>query len=422
MSAVPHMRAVRLEDEAGVASPPPKEHADCLAFVSDDQTREVIRAVASPRFPGLRIRMGGTREALDQLGQGAAPRVLVVDVSDAPKPMGAMLPIMTAFGDETRVIAIGSMNDVNLYRDMIEAGVVEYLVKPISEQSFANALGRLHAKPAVAPAPAAPAPAAAGAPERKTLIAVLGTRGGVGASTVASNFAWLVANDLKKRTTLLDLDLQNGTIALALDIEPTRGLREALENPDRIDTLFINSATARIGERLLVMAAEESVDEDVHYDGHAIDLLIAELHRQTECIVVDLPRSAPSARARVLHAASEVVIVTELTLAGLRDAIRLQGVVQHAAPQARVTFVANRASGREPAVSRSEFEKALGHSLAFVIPEDLRAGTAASNSGKPIVAAASGSKVVQPLRALALRLCGGAQAKPKRALLKFFGK
>src|SRR5690606_661075 len=144
--------------------------------------------------------------------------------------------------------------------------------------------------------------------------------GGVGASTIAINCAWLVAHEFKRRAALLDLDLQYGTVALALDVEPTHGLREALEHPTRIDSLFINSATVKIGERLSIMAAEETIDSAVTYDPAAIDLLLDELARQSDCVIVDVPRAFAEARARVLANASEVLVVTDLSLGGLRDA------------------------------------------------------------------------------------------------------
>jgi pilus assembly protein CpaE len=382
-----------------------KERHSCVAFVRDEQTRATITAVCEGQFPTLAVREGGSREALAYLGDAPPPRVLIVDLSDAAKPLSAVLPIMAAFAEETRVIAIGAVNDINLYRDMIEAGVVEYLVKPVPEAGLSAALARVENRPAEAPA------AAHAKGERRPLVAVLGTRGGVGASTVAVNLAWLMANEIKRKTTLIDLDLQNGTVALALDIEPTRGLREALENPNRIDSLFISSASARLNDRLVVMAAEEGFDDEVHYDPAAIDLLIEEVHRQTDIVLLDLPRNAPGVRNRALAAATDVVIVSDLTLAGLRDAIRLQGLVQHSAPSAHILFVANRVGGKEVGVPKTDFQRALGQPLEFLLPEDPKAVVSAANAGKPLVAAAPGSKTAAPLRAIAARLCRVAPAR-----------
>lgn len=389
----------------------PGAAAECVAFVADNQTHGAVVATCEPRFPGFRAKDGGSREALEYLADGKAPRLLIVDVSDASNPLTALLPIIAAFAEQTRLIAIGTTNDITVYRELIEAGVAEYLVKPVTEKALLGALARLDDKPATV--------ATSVLPERRPVIAVIGTRGGVGASTVAINCAWLVAYEYKRRATLLDLDLQHGTVALALDIEPTHGLREALENPSRIDSLFINSAAVKIGEKLAVMAAEESPDAEVSYDPAAIDLLIDELTRQSDCVVVDVPRGFAAARARVLANASDIIVTTDLSLAGLRDAIRLQGQIQMLAPQARIVFVANHLGGREGGVPRQEFERALGHKLDYVVPDDPKAAATAANGGKPIAAVAPGSKVLAPLKSIVSRFCadGGGDGKKARRRL-----
>ena len=381
--------------------------ADCVAFVVDNQTLDVISAACEPRFLSVLLRDGGSREALEYLAEGVPPRVLIVDVTDSQNPLTAVLPITTTFGETTRVIAIGGVNDINLYHQMIEAGVVEYLVKPVMAKALAGTLARLDEK-TIETAPTLDA-------AQRRLVAVMGTRGGVGASTVAVNCAWIVAHELKRSVMLLDLDLQYGTVALSLDIEPTRGLREVLENPARIDSLFISSATTKIGERFSVMAAEEAVDEDFRYDASAIDLLLDELRRQSHCVIVDIPRTVAATRVRVLSAATDAIVVTELTLAGLRDSIRLNGLIQQVAAKARTTFIANRVGAKENGVSKVEFEKALGRSIDILLPEQGRAVAAAASSGKPLAAVASSNKIVALLRKVAVGL---AEARTGKAAKK----
>jgi pilus assembly protein CpaE len=373
---------------------------DCVAFIADAETHGVVSAVCQPRYPGFSIMQGGTREAVDYLAAGAPPKVLIVDVSDSNKPLSAMLPIIAAFAEDTRLIAIGAVNDINVYREMIEAGISEYLIKPVTDKSLGNALARADERKSHAAATEPESKQAADSGKR-SLVAVLGTRGGVGASTVAMNLAWLMANEHKRETMLLDLDLQCGTIALALDVEPSHGLREVLDNPARIDSLFISSVAVKCGDRLTVMAAEEAVDDDVHYNTTSVSMLLDELRRQAHSVIIDLPRSAAAARGVVLSVATEILVVTDLTLAGLRDAIRLHTMIQQVAPSARVLFVANRDGGREGTVSKSEFEKALGRSIDFVLPEDAKANQAAANAGKPVVAAAANSKVSSVLKTIA---------------------
>jgi pilus assembly protein CpaE len=422
MSFAAKLRRGSAAEAAEPTLAPAAAAADCVAFISDPETHGMVMQVAQLRFPGLQIHQGGAKEAVDYLAAGAPPKVLIIDVSDSNKPLSAMLPIIAAFAEDTRVIAIGAVNDINLYREMIEAGISDYLVKPVTEKALDIALERAEQRKQTAVAAAAPEPEARPVADssKRSLIAVMGTRGGVGASTIATNLAWLMANDHKRDTMLVDLDLQCGTIALALDVEPSHGLREVLDNPARIDSLFVTSVATKCGDRLHVLAAEEAVDDEVHYNTSAVSLLLDELKKQSHAVIIDLPRNAPAARAVVLAAASEIIVVTDLTLAGLRDAIRLYTMVQQVAPSARVVFVANRDGGREGTVSKAEFEKALGKQIDFVLPEDAKANQAAANAGKPLVAAASGSKVTAAIKGLANSLNAGTAGAKKKQKKSFW--
>src|SRR3546814_20653405 len=109
----------------------------------------------------------------------------------------------------------------------------------------------------------------------------------------------------------------------SLDLEPTRGLREALENPARVDGLFIYSATAKLTENLSIMATEENLTTEVQYNPNAVDALFEALGRTNDAIVVDLPRSSYAVRRRVFESATEIILVNELGLPRLRDSLRL---------------------------------------------------------------------------------------------------
>ena len=419
MSFAMNLRRGSAAAQAEPTLSPSAGQADCVAFVSDPLTHGTITQLCQPAFPGLQVHQGGAKEAVDFLAAGAPPKILIVDVSDSNKPLSAMLPIIAAFAEDTRVIAIGALNDIELYREMIEAGISDYLVKPVSEKALSIALDRAEqrkAAPAAAPEPEAKVVPDAG---KRSLVAVMGTRGGVGASTIAMNLAWLMANDHKRDTMLVDLDLQGGTIALALDVEPSHGLREVLDNPARIDSLFVTSVATKYAERLHVLAAEEAVDDEVHYNTSAVSLLLDELKKTAAAVIVDLPRNAPGARAVVLAAATEILILCVfLTSSAANATLQIQSWTL--ANGARVLFVANRDGGREGTVSKAEFEKALGKSIEFVLPEDAKANQAAANAGKPVAAAASGSKVTGALKHIAKSIASVDGGKGKQQKKSFW--
>src|SRR5205085_6436501 len=105
------------------------------------------------------------------------------------------------------------------------------------------------------------------------------SRGGVGATTAAVSCAWLMATEQRERVALVDLDLHFGTVALKLDLDPGSGLCEALEQPSRIDSLFIERAMVKVTDNLRVLAAEASATQ--HLDAGAVDMLLHELRRNS---------------------------------------------------------------------------------------------------------------------------------------------
>jgi pilus assembly protein CpaE len=380
-------------------------NAECVAFVDDNQTHGVVASVCGQFFADPIVRAGNSKDALQFFSEASPPRVLIVDIAEGDDPVTTMLSLVTAFPPETRLIGIGHVNDIGLYRELTEAGIVDYLVKPISEKVLSAALSRAEELPELGDGEAAETPR----------IAVVGTRGGVGASSIAVNLAWLIAEERKLKTALVDLDLWFGTVALALDIEPTRGLREALENPARIDSLFVSSATAKLTDHLSVMATEETIAGEVALDPGASEILLEALGRANDVIMVDLPRTAFRMRHHVLQASTAAVLVTEMDLPSLRDSIRLLGAIEEANSEIPVYVIANRAGSKKQAMPAAEFKKAMGRKIDYIVPEDPKAFIDAANNGKPLVAAAPNSKAAKVLRQVAAQLTLGRHGDKKTA-------
>ncbi len=375
--------------------------AECIAFVSDNQTRGVVESMMSQFFDSPILRDGGSQEALDYLAEVPAPNVIIVDIGESSAPLTAMLSLTAAFTEDTRLIGIGTINDINLYREMVGAGITDYLVKPVTEKALAAALSRAE-EPIHAPV----GPEEAANSDHVRRIAVIGSRGGVGASSLTVNLGWILSQERKKKTAIIDLDLEFGTVALLLDLEPTTGLRDALESPGRIDSLFVESATARLTENLSVMATEETLSSEVHFKPEAIDLLFDTLGRTNEYIIVDLPRSALAVRQRVFETVTDILLITELTLPGLRDAMRIISSIEETVSGKSVIVIANRTGSPHQAMSPKDFQKALGHKIDFLIPQDDKAFKQAANNGKPLIQIDSRGKPAKAMQSIVDKLTG----------------
>lgn len=372
------------------------------AFLSDEESDAAARAAASSLgWPLERIHDGGVRYAVQTLAVSASPAVLLVDLSESPDPLEDINGLAEVCEPGTIVIACGRINDVRFYRELISSGIQDYLLKPFTEDQLKDVI--VQAQQAVNGQ--RERDAASEAPHM--VAAVVGARGGAGCSSLAVSLAWLLGEERGRNTALLDLDVHFGTDALALDLEPGRGLTDAIENPSRIDGLFIERALVRAGERLGVLSAEAPITQPLTGDGSAFVQLQEELRNAFPCTVLDLPRHMLVQHPMLLQAAGVTVVVTELTLAATRDTIRILSWLRSNAPHTRVVLVANKVppAGQEE-VGRKDFETSVERKLDLLIPFDLKLATQAAKLGKPFAEAGKATKTGQAVSELAKLVLG----------------
>jgi pilus assembly protein CpaE len=220
-----------------------------------------------------------------------------------------------------------------------------------------------------------------------------------------------------------------GTGALALDLEPGRGLTDAIENPSRIDGLFIERALVKASDKLAVLSAEAPINSPMMTDGSAFYQLQEEIRSAFECTVIDLPRAMLVAHPSLIADCQVAVVVTELTLAAARDSIRILSWMKSNAPNAHVVVVANRVHGSTLEISRKDFENSIERKIDFAVSFDQKLAATAAKLGKPFAEAGKSSKTTAPLALLAGRVLGiGEQAaesgdakgkaKPEKAAAK----
>lgn len=372
-----------------------------LAFVADDPTLDVVQSVANQL--GWRTdacKKGGLRAAVHALSVATSPAMMMIDLSDASEPLSEIEGLAEVCEPGTIVFAIGRINDVTLYRELVARGIHDYLVKPLSTAHLLEALE--NARKAVAK----PRENGVAVENSNFSLAVVGTRGGVGASTLATSLAWLLGSNLQRSTVLLDLDVHFGTAALALDLEPGRGLTDAIEDPMRIDGLFIERAMVRASEKLAVMSAEAPLSAGLVTDGSAFVRLEQEFRQSFEATVIDLPRSIMTNFPQVLTDLNTVVLVTELTLASARDAIRILSWLKTNAPAAQTIVVANKVLSGGGEISQSDFAAAIERPIDYAVGYDHKAALQAAKLGQSFAEANRHNSVVAPLLAIADQLAG----------------
>ncbi|HTV87452.1 MAG TPA: AAA family ATPase [Stellaceae bacterium] len=399
------MRAATAPSTAPAAGKKP-DRLGIVAVLQDQATFDRIQGVVRELQLDDELTLDPTLDAaLRRMREGANPRVLLYDLSDSTAPIAELSAARSVGGGDLKIVALGQVNDVGLFRDLLAAGASDYMVRDRLSREALAALLEKHGGGNTGPG--------AGLGQ---VVVFIGSRGGVGATTAAVGCAWLLAERHNENTVLVDLDLHFGTVALNLDTDPGGGLCEALEQPSRIDALFVDRATVKVSEKLRILAAEAAVAETLMIDAGAIDVLLYELRRKFQWIIIDVPRWVTPTQRVVLGAAGKVVILCERSLAGLRDTIRLQTLMREHAPQTQVVLVEAGASGERATVGKSEFEKAVGRPLDAALSHDAKSAGAATNAGQPLPVAAPRSAVVREMEQLITSLAGVSAETQKRKL------
>ena len=378
-----------------------------VALIADDMTRETVRSVARQLgWNGAVVGEGGAAAAVTLIKSTKPPTVLIIDISDSHDGVADLGEVLGLCGNATTIIAVGVVNDVRLYRNLLDAGARDYLVKPISPETLKSALGAANERKGVA---------AATVKAAKT-VALIGSRGGVGVTSLAVSIAWALA--LKRRkVVLLDLDLHFGSAALSLDIEPGRGLREMLAHPDRIDSLLIDSAVGRAGEYLRILSAEEPLEDSFELSPEGLMAVLDVLSQSADFVIIDVPRVLGPVSRQVLAASDMVGLVTDLSLPAMRDSQRLISMIKGARGLAPLTVIANRIGGVAGEIGLADFERAIGAKIEHRIRYDKAASVTAAESAKPLIEVAKNAETVRALGALSQSMSGesGPGEKPKSA-------
>jgi len=344
------------------AEPTPQASLDALrvvAFVTDDASMAALRVGLLPLAEELDIRRGTVRQAIRFFEKQVAAQAVVVDVTGIEDAQATLDDLARVCPPDVQVFVVGENTDITFYRLLVhDLGVTEYLPKPLTRDSIQRLL-----LPRLSGGGAEPAAGRGG-----HVVAVCGARGGVGATTVAVSLALELGDIAKAHVALLDLHLQGGTAALMLSGRPGPGLRIALEDSERADSLFLERTAIAVEPRMRLIAAEEPLGATLQVSSGGVARVLDLLQRKFNYVVVDLPMPVPQEMNWAVVMARQVVVVMGPDVASLRDAQAIRQFVIGTTGSDRVVTVLNRADAKGGLAS-SLIERGLGGKPDAVIPD-----------------------------------------------------
>lgn len=378
-----------------------------LVYVCDKESEGVLRqCLGDIGVTNVEFNRGSVKTAITDLGKRTSPRLLIVDISGVEDPALQLNHLAEVCEPGTGVIVIGNTNDITLYREFKNIGVVEYFFKPLMRDLVVRACNGILTGTIDM----------TGSRTGK-LVFVVGIDGGVGATTIATNTAWLLAEAYQRPVMLVDLDLHSGDAALQLDVKPNEALREALEHPERVDDLFIERGVIRVTNRLNLLSSLEPFDNTIIPEEKAVLSLLETLLRRYRYVFVDMPLSLMPQIMNVMYLPSICLMVSNSSLTAARDVVRCRDKFGPNTPERSMLHIFN-GRGSSSGLPEADFVRAIGKAPDIIIPFDSKIGEASRMGIMEVKKVASLQRALLPI----IRLLTGKGAETQPTFLeRLFG-
>jgi pilus assembly protein CpaE len=401
------------EQHPAAASPPPVEdhiapapRVSVQAFCETVETAAAVQAAGEDRRLGkahLKIQMGGMAAAVEAYRSAPTPNVIVLEADARSNILAGLDQLATVCDAGTRVIVIGRINDVTLYRELVRRGVSDYVIAPVTAIDVVRSICNLFS-----------------APEAKAvgrIVAVVGAKGGVGASTVAHNVAWAMARDLAMDSVVADLDLAFGTAGLDYNQDPPQGIADAVFSPDRVDSAFIDRLLSKCTDHLSLLAAPATLERVYDFGDDAFDAIFDTLRTTMPCIVLDIPHQWSGWTRRSLIGADDILIVAAPDLANLRNTKNIFDLLKAARPNDRPPLYCLNQVGvpKRPEINAAEFAKAIESEPIASISFDPQMFGSAANNGQMIAEISANHRTTDMFLQIAQRLTGRSETKKQKS-------
>jgi len=401
----PQRPAAAASDEAGHPHIVPLPRISLQAFCETPELSAVIQAAAADRRMSkahVKLQMGGAPAAVEAYSEASTPNVIVIEsVGNRATLLDSLDRLAGVCDPDTKVLVVGHVNDVLLYRELKRRGVSDYLIAPVEHLGFIRALSELFHGDDAEPL--------------GRVIAVYGAKGGCGASTIAHNLAWTIARQFKLATVIVDLDISYGTAGLDFNQDPPQGVVDAVSSPERLDPTLLERLLSPLADNLNLLAAPATLDRVFEFEEKAFDPVMDMLRASVPCIVLDLPHHWTAHVRHLLLAADHILLVAEPDLAGLRNIKTMHELLRSARPNdSHPRLVLNKAGvPKRPEIAVPDFAKAVGVE-ATVIPYDAQLFGSAANNGQMISEIQAGGKHTEIFLSLARMITGRVEVRRSR--------
>ena len=382
-----------VDQTKGVPRSRPIPHVNIQAFCEDKRTADAIESASADRRLAkakVVVHMGGIKSAIALYGDAPTPNLIIAETVLGRSEMLSDLESLAEVCDpNTKVVVVGYLNEVEIYRELLRFGVSDYVVGPVSVPQVIEAISSIYANPDTDPI--------------GQVIAFVGAKGGSGSSTVCHNTAFALSNLVEADVVVADLDLPFGTGGLDFNLDPFQGINEALASYERLDEALLDRLLSRCADHLSLLAAPIVLDHPYNIDTNACTSVIDIMRRAVPWIAVDVPHVWTAWAKEVLLKADTVVITAAPDLANLRNTKNLLDELKRSRPNDSLPILVLNQLGvpKRPEITRKEFGSAIELEPKVAIDFDAKLFGDAANNGQMIEELSGKSDAAQSFRWLA---------------------
>jgi len=368
------------------------------AFCEHSQTAQLVEAAVHDRRMSkvaLTTHNGGLQGAIETYKANPTPNLIIVETTLPTEEIpGALESLAEVCDAATRLIVLGHVNDVVLYRELIRSGVSEYIVLPTSAQAIVSVITELFA-------------AEGAAPIGRT-IGFVAAKGGSGASTVGHNVAWAISQSLRQDVLILDMDFAFGTAGLNFNQDPPHGIADAIGASQKMDQTLLDRLSSKAANHVSLLTAPVVLDKTFDFEEREFEQIIELSQKSTPVVILDIPHIWSSWVRQTIATIDEIIIVAEPDLANLRNAKNLSDTIKALRPtEAEPLLVLNKVGvPRRPEIPANEFATSVECKLLGQVGFDAQTFGTAANNGQMIAEVAANHRANEMFRLIGMHVTG----------------
>jgi pilus assembly protein CpaE len=373
----------------------PDEITLTVALLGPDEQRRKVVAGALSRHPGLRFQeFASFPPKIEDLPQMLAQAydVVIIDADSEPDYAFALAESLCASG-RTYVMAYSARADMKRAVHFMRVGVREFFTLPLDPAEISSALSRASTRRGAPPQEEK---------EPGKLFVFLGTKGGCGVTTLASNFSLALAQESDSNTLLIDLGLPLGDVAINLGMANEYSVATALQYPNRLDANMLSTLVVKHSSGLSVLAAPGELPDNLPTKD-AVDKLLEVARKIYDFVVVDAGSRLDLMGSTLFDSTATIFLIAQVGLSELRNANRMISKY-FAARDETLQIVLNRYKPSDLLFDETQIIKVLTRPAQWKVPDDYAAARRTRETATPMVMV--DSAIAQSIRLMAKTAAG----------------